>query len=299
VSFIGKDLVLYRSQDGIVRALDAYCPHMGAHLCDGTVEGDSIRCPFHHWKFSSSGACTDIPVKSDPSLVPPLQAYKVGEKYGLIWLWTGAAQDAEPIPVIPELLGQDLDFTLGTPFFKNCHPNVVMVNAIDAHHFTAVHQLVVNLDMEANQLSPRCIQFSNKTPLPTSNPLLRFAKRFYSKALTYEMTYWWGNTGSVMVGPDFLHFYIFFSLRPTLDGKTEGQTILVTRRRPGILGFFLNPIILFLTKCVGNYFAKGDTIIFSRINFEFKTPVKADRAIIQFIEHYETQMPSTFLKALS
>ena len=55
------------------------------------------------------------------------------------------------------------------------------------------------------------------------------------------------------------------------------------------MGWLLNPIILFLTKLVGNYFAKGDTIIFSRIKFNFRTPLKADKAIIHFIEHYEGQ----------
>ena len=105
------------------------------------------------------------------------------------------------------------------------------------------------------------------------------------------MTYWWGHVGSVMVGPDFLHFYIIFALKPNGNGQTEGQTILVTEKRK--LGWFINPIILFLTKLVGNYFATGDTIIFSRIKFNFKTPLKADKAIIHFIEHYESQLPST------
>jgi len=103
------------------------------------------------------------------------------------------------------------------------------------------------------------------------------------------MTYWWGHTGSVMVGPDFLHFYIIFALRPNLQGQTEGQTILVTKKRKGLLGFLINPMLLFATKMVGNYFAKGDTIIFSRINFKFQTPIRADKAIIDFVEHYEKQ----------
>jgi hypothetical protein len=150
--------------------------------------------------------------------------------------------------------------------------------------------------MKVTPLSDRCIQFSNVTPMPEKNLLLRLAKRFYARALTYEMTYWWGHTGSVMVGPDFLHFYIIFALRPTPDGKTEGQTILVTRRRPGVLGLLVNPLLLFATKLVGNYFAKGDTIIFSRIHFNFRTPIRADKAIIDFVEHYEKQTSSKTYK---
>lgn len=290
--FLKNDLVLYRGEDDQVRAFDAYCPHMGAHLCDGFVEQNSIRCPFHYWKYDELGKCTEIPAQKEVGNIPGLKSHKVREAYGLVWLWTGHEEDTEQIPVIPELVGIPLDSTLGSNFVKNCHPNVVMINAIDIQHFRSVHQLIVDLDMKVTPLSNRCIQFSNTTPMPEKNAFLRFAKRFYAKALTYEMTYWWGHTGSVMVGPDFLHFYIIFALRPTLDGKTEGQTILVTKKRKGLFGALVNPILLFATKLVGDYFAKGDTIIFTRINFQFRTPIRADKAVIDFVEHYEAQNPS-------
>ena len=57
---IGQELVLYRGASGRVVMLDAHCPHMGTHLgrnstsyvCrDGAIEGDSIRCPYHAWRF--------------------------------------------------------------------------------------------------------------------------------------------------------------------------------------------------------------------------------------------------------
>lgn len=286
------ELVLYRGEDNQIRAFDAHCPHMGAHLCDGFVEGNSIRCPFHFWKFDELGKCSEIPAQKETTNIPGLKSHKVREAYGLIWLWTGNEEDTEQIPVVPELAGIPLDYKLGSNFVKNCHPNVVMINAIDIQHFHSVHQLIVDLDMKVTPLSSRCIQFSNTTPVPEKNFILKFAKKFYKKSLTYEMTYWWGHTGSVMVGPDFLHFYIIFALRPTIDGKTEGQTILVTKKRKGLMGLFVNPILLFATKLVGDYFAKGDTIIFSRINFKYQTPIKADKAIIDFVEHYEKQSRS-------
>lgn len=291
--FLNIDLVLYRGEDDQVRAFDAHCPHMGAHLCDGFVEGNSIRCPFHYWKYDELGKCSEIPAQKEIGTMPGLKSHKVREAYGLVWLWTGHEEDTEQVPVVPELVGIPLDFKLGSNFVKNCHPNVVMINAIDIQHFRSVHQLIVDLDMKVTPLTNRCIQFSNITPMPEKNAILKFAKKFYKSALTYEMTYWWGHTGSVMVGPDFLHFYIIFALRPTLDGKTEGQTILVTKKRKGLVGLLINPILLFATKLVGDYFAKGDTIIFTRINFKYQTPIRADKAIIDFVEHYERQNEAT------
>jgi phenylpropionate dioxygenase-like ring-hydroxylating dioxygenase large terminal subunit len=288
--FLNQDFAVYRGDDGKVRIFEAFCPHMGAHLGDGMVEGNSLRCPFHYWKFDEHGVCSEVPADANVcKRVAPIKTFRCDEKYGLIWLWLGPEADTEEVPVIPELKGLTLNSTLGNAFTKECHPNVMMINAIDAQHFRSVHDLVVDLDMKSTVLSPRCIQFSNQTPLPQKNLLLKFASHFYSKSLTYEMTYWWGHTGSVMVGPDFLHFYIIFALRPTTEGKAEGQTILVTKARPGLWGALVNPVLLFLTKLVGNYFAKGDTIIFSRIRFKFKTPIKADRAILDFVRHYESQ----------
>ena len=42
--------------------MDAFCPHLGAHLGHGgTVEGCELVCPFHGWKFDAEGHNTDIP----------------------------------------------------------------------------------------------------------------------------------------------------------------------------------------------------------------------------------------------
>jgi len=289
---LDRDFVIYRGEDGVVRAMDAYCPHMGAHLCDGMVENNSIRCPFHYWKYNTEGICEEIPAQADTRVVPHLTTYPVQEAYGLIWLWTGGVTPDVGVPVVPELEGFALDYSFGNEFIKDCHPNVVMINAIDAHHFRSVHNLIVDLNLVPKVLNEKCVQFSNATPLPKSNFLLRWISRFYEKSLTYEMTYWWGNVGTVMVGPDFLHFYIMFALRPTSDGKTEGQTVLITKKRP--LSWLVNPVILFLTRLVGNYFAKGDTLIFSRIKFNFRTPIRADKAIIDFVAHYEQQKSASF-----
>ena len=91
------------------------------------------------------------------------------------------------------------------------------------------------------------------------------------------MCYWYGSTGTVTLGPDFLHFYIIFTLRMIEGGKTEGQTILITPKRRGFWGWVLNRGLLWLTQQVGNYFAKGDTQVFQTIQFDLKTPTKADR----------------------
>lgn len=293
VSFLGKELVLYRGADGAVRALDAYCPHMGAHLAEGKVEGNSIRCLFHGWKFGENGECQEIPCLERLIKVKTLTSYICHEQYGLVWLWTGTGEPAE-FPEVPELAGTPVASLLGNRFKKNCHPNVVMINAIDVQHFNTVHPLVKKLagglQLEARARGQHAIEFQNISPIQDNGGLLNgILKPFYHGALTYRLCYWYGSTGTVTLGPDFLHFHIMFALKPTAEGLAEGQTILLTRKRPGIWGKIFNTILLRVTYLLGAYFAKGDTKIFRSIRFSLKTPIAADQAIIRFIRHAEKQ----------
>ena len=293
----GRELALFRAEDGRVSALDAHCPHMGAHLAEGFVEDDCVRCLFHGWKYDLEGRCVEVPGAEGgaPPAAARAAAWPAAEKYGLIWIWTGP-KARRPPPFVPELENDETDWSHGSAFVKACHPNVVMVNAIDAHHFNTVHHLPVKIDMDHRVVSDNNIQFANTTPVSRASFLGRMIAPFYKGALTYAMSYWYGSTGSVTLGPDFLHFHIIFALRTTENGGTEGRTLLVTKKRPGVLGWALNRALLLLTNAVGSYFAHGDTKIFRSIRFDLKTPIAADRPILRFIEHLERQAPSPWCR---
>lgn len=288
LNFLGRELVIYRGADGRAVALDAYCPHMGAHLAAGKVEGNAIRCLFHYWKYDATGRCVEIPCQPACDFVPRLASYPVAERYGLIWIWAGRSAPCD-LPFVPELGAGEVDYKLANRFTKRCHPSVMMINAIDAQHFNSVHRLPVNLQLEPRVLSGQTILFQNTTRVAPRSWFTRLVSRLYRQALTYVMCYWFGSTGTVTIGPDFLHFHIIFALRPTADGRSEGQTILVTRRRRGLVGQAVSRLLLWLTGLVGAYFAKGDTRIFETIRFNLRTPIKADAAIIEFIRHVEGQ----------
>src|SRR5690606_27941464 len=61
VRYFDRDIVLFRGDSGEAFALDRTCPHLGAHLGLGQVEGDCLRCPFHAWAFDGEGRCVDVP----------------------------------------------------------------------------------------------------------------------------------------------------------------------------------------------------------------------------------------------
>jgi nitrite reductase/ring-hydroxylating ferredoxin subunit len=83
----GQRIVIFRGEDGKIRALDAYCPHLGTDLGIGRVEGNLIRCFFHHWAFDGAGNCQHIPCQSTIPEKAKLQAYATDEKYGFIWIY--------------------------------------------------------------------------------------------------------------------------------------------------------------------------------------------------------------------
>lgn len=98
VSALGSQFVVFRK--GInptqeIGVLDAYCPHLGAHLGGGEVTEDGcLKCPFHAWKFDTGGQCVDIewmpPLKSGRRPLPKGQlarSYATRVIAGMVFIW--------------------------------------------------------------------------------------------------------------------------------------------------------------------------------------------------------------------
>ncbi|HTJ62219.1 MAG TPA: Rieske 2Fe-2S domain-containing protein [Alphaproteobacteria bacterium] len=137
----GQDLVLFRTESGQAVVTDPYCPHLGAHLgYGGTVDGEEIRCPFHHWKFDANGRCTSVPFAPTPGRAK-LTVWPTAEHNGLILVWydlhgrppTWEMPDFEPTTV-PELEG------FATYDGIKTYPQEILENGADWLHFNTVHQ---------------------------------------------------------------------------------------------------------------------------------------------------------------
>ena len=90
--YFGRDIVLFRTESGAAKVVDAYCPHLGAHLGHGgEVRGENIACPFHGWQFDGDGVCREVPYAKQipPKIVDTqtLGAYPVVERNKMIWAW--------------------------------------------------------------------------------------------------------------------------------------------------------------------------------------------------------------------
>ena len=45
-------MVAVFNKEGKYFAIDDFCPHMGASLAGGWLEGNVVTCPWHAWRFS-------------------------------------------------------------------------------------------------------------------------------------------------------------------------------------------------------------------------------------------------------
>ena len=80
-------IVVWRGEDSVLRGLDLYCKHMGAALSCGEVDGNSIRCPFHAWRWDGDGNCDEIPYAKR---IPPkaiTRSWEIDEIDGEVYAW--------------------------------------------------------------------------------------------------------------------------------------------------------------------------------------------------------------------
>lgn len=106
VERLGRRMVFWRDSRNVAHAHGDRCPHLGAALSAGTVDGDTLVCPFHGFAFGGDGTCRRIPANGCAGKIPKgmeLTTHVLQEAYGFIWLWLGEPRDAYPaLPFFPE-----------------------------------------------------------------------------------------------------------------------------------------------------------------------------------------------------
>jgi phenylpropionate dioxygenase-like ring-hydroxylating dioxygenase large terminal subunit len=89
-------MVLWRTAEGAIAALEDRCCHREMPLARGTLESGTVRCPYHGLRFAPDGRCVEIPGQEH---VPPavrVRRYPALERHGWVWVWPGDAEKADP-----------------------------------------------------------------------------------------------------------------------------------------------------------------------------------------------------------
>ena len=141
--YFGRDLVLFRGESGAAHLLDAFCPHLGAHLgIGGVVTGDRVRCPFHAWEWDgASGNCVHIPYAERIPAAASIESRPVVEVNGYVLAWhhaEGLAPDYE-IPQVPELGHDDWTEFEKYEWVVKTAVQEMGENGADSAHFQFLH----------------------------------------------------------------------------------------------------------------------------------------------------------------
>jgi nitrite reductase/ring-hydroxylating ferredoxin subunit len=289
----GQRVVVFRGDDGLVRAIDAYCPHMGTDLGIGRVDGNNVRCFFHHWAFGGNGECQDIPCQSVIPAQAKLQAYDTDEKYGFIWIYP-AAEAPDRVAEFDELKGQPVISTADRPLERSCHHHICMMNGIDAQHLRTVHHL--NIDMALDLRSAgTLIDFTLQGELPNTTQQERLMQKILGDSYEYSMRYADGCLGllTIMKNVKFLPpLHMLYAYTPVEIGQTRIQPIYITAQRPGLFGWLKSQFLLLCTR-LAYYFLRGeDGQIYDNIRFRPQALLPIDQPIVEYMAYANQLEPS-------
>ena len=137
---LGEHVLLYRGESGKIYALNDRCPHRGALLSRGRLEGDSVRCMYHGIRYAGTGKCLQIPGQD---MIPPklrVRSYPVEQRSHFIWVWMGDPEAADPALIV------DLPYLTdpawkGIPAYLHYAANYLLIvdNLSDFSHLAFVH----------------------------------------------------------------------------------------------------------------------------------------------------------------
>lgn len=291
----GQRIVLFRGEDGRVRALDAYCPHLGTDLGIGRVEGNWIRCAFHHWAFDETGRCQNIPCQPEIPAKAKLQAYATEEKYGFIWIYPDA-EAAEGIAEFDELKGKEIVSQPDTAFERSCHHHICMMNGIDAQHLKTIHHLDIKMELSLQQSkSGRQMDFTMQGQFPQSTWREKLGQRFLGSTYEYSMRYADGCIGLLTMMKNvrlFPPLYMIYAYTPIASGRTRIQPIYVTEKRRGIVGWLVSQFLLLCTRSAYYMLRDEDGKIYDNIQFNPNLLLGIDAPLARYMEYVNRLEPS-------
>jgi phenylpropionate dioxygenase-like ring-hydroxylating dioxygenase large terminal subunit len=124
---LNEPVVLFRTADGKVAAVEDRCCHRHLPLSSGTVEDNGIRCGYHGLLFNTKGQCIEIPGQNKIPGKAMVRPYPIIEQDSLVWIWFGSETNSEP----------DC-----TPPRYDVHTSGQYVFDGDVYHYNAPFQLI-------------------------------------------------------------------------------------------------------------------------------------------------------------
>ncbi|WP_077033967.1 aromatic ring-hydroxylating dioxygenase subunit alpha [Pelomonas sp. KK5] len=132
-------IAFFRGADGMVSALEDFCPHRGAPLSLGRVVDGTLQCGYHGLRLGTEGQPVAMPGQRI-SVFPAVRRYPVVERHGFVWVWPGDAVQADEAAIPPLDWAGHPEWAYGGGLYHvRCDYRLMIDNLMDLTHETYVH----------------------------------------------------------------------------------------------------------------------------------------------------------------
>ena len=176
-TILGRRLVFFRTSDGEAVAMDDRCAHRSFPLSQSRLDGDTIVCGYHGFRYDRAGDCIEVPslVRCPGNI--GVRSFPIVERGPLVWIWMGNPDAADPAEV------PGLDWTLSPEWTLNAgylHLEASYIglheNLLDLTHIEFLHADTLGAGAPGFSMAPFSSEIAegryalNRTVEPASIP---------------------------------------------------------------------------------------------------------------------------------
>lgn len=230
----GREIVLFRDEQGTLGALDDVCPHRRMRLSEGCVVGDKLRCAYHGWTFDRRGRGES---PGAPKLHARAAGYEVREAYGVVFL-----KPAECSATFPQFDVEGYEHLCSLEAVAEAPMETTLDNFTEIEHTPMVHDRFGYVLERMSEVTtrvdstPTSVHVVNRGPHKPMPLWLRLPMGLKKEAIfTDEWTTYfspvhtvidhsWIDAATGKSARVTLRYYLFFT--PTADDRTLIETIV-------------------------------------------------------------------------
>ena len=150
---LGVPILLLRQGEKII-ALQDRCPHRGAPLSAGKLNGELLQCAYHGWRFNLSGKCVAIPglTKKINLTDKNIPVYLTQIYVDLVFVCLEKNEQTLPVYSIPALNLNQYNYHIMHFDLQGSILNVIE-NTLDATHTHFVHSGLLRHDNKRQSIT--------------------------------------------------------------------------------------------------------------------------------------------------